>query len=157
MSLGKENFLRTRLVGYFQQLHPATEPRWGQMDLRQVVEHLADAVTISSGKRVINEQFTRPEELESMRDFLRSDRRFGRNIPNPWIQSPILYRHNTLRSAIADLHQELIYFFEVFDAEPGKTTQSPFFGELDFEGNIRLLYKHSLHHLRQFGVEPLGI
>ena len=28
---------------------------------------------------------------------------------------------------------------------------NPIFGELDFNGNVQLLYKHALHHLRQFG------
>jgi hypothetical protein len=48
----------------------------------------------------------------------------------------------------------MIYFFEVFEKDTALVTRNPFFGDLNFEQNVQLLYKHSLHHLRQFGVEP---
>ena len=47
---------------------------------------------------------------------------------------------------------ELDYFFEVFRANEHLTTINPIFGELNYELNLQLLYKHAVHHLRQFGV-----
>lgn len=39
MSLEKENFLRTKLVAYLQQLDPTTQPKWGKMNVQQMIEH----------------------------------------------------------------------------------------------------------------------
>ena len=47
----------------------------------------------------------------------------------------------------------MICFFEVFEKDPGLKTINPVFGELDFDSNIQLLYKHALHHLKQFGID----
>jgi hypothetical protein len=33
-----------------------------------------------------------------------------------------------------------------------ENTRNPIFGDLNYEQNVRLLYKHALHHLRQFGL-----
>ena len=59
-----------------------------------------------------------------------------------------------MQGAIGALQLELIYFFEAFEKNPALITRNPFFGDLNFEQNVQLLYKHALHHLRQFGVEP---
>ena len=50
MSIEKENFLRTKLIHYLQQLDPATPPRWGKMNVQQMIEHFAhDAVANANG------------------------------------------------------------------------------------------------------------
>ena len=119
MSFGKENFLRTRLVHYFQQLDPHTPARWGQMDAMQAVEHFTDEIAVLSG------------------------------------HGPQRLHFNTFQAAIGAMHQELIHFFEVFEKDARLKTRNPFFGELDFDGNVDLLYTHGLNHLRQFGIEPV--
>ena len=59
MSFEKENFLRTRLVRYMQQLDPATPPRWGKMNVQQMIEHYAgDAVRNASGRLKIDKIVT---------------------------------------------------------------------------------------------------
>jgi hypothetical protein len=40
----------------------------------------------------------------------------------------------------------------VFQENHMQQTRNPFFGDLNFEENVHLLYKHALHHLKQFGV-----
>ena len=62
----------------------------------------------------------------------------------------------TVQAAIGALQQELIWFFEAFEKNPQLITRNPFFGDLNFDQNVQLLHKHALHHLRQFGVEPLN-
>mgnify|MGYP000939471571 CR=1 FL=1 len=86
-----------------------------------------------------------------------SDKPFKENVKNPLLgEEPRPVRYHTPQAAIGALQQELIYFFEAFAANPKLTTRNPFFGDLNFEQNVQLLYKHSLHHLRQFGVVPLN-
>jgi hypothetical protein len=158
MSFEKENFLRTRLIRYMQQLDPAAPPRWGKMNVQQMIEHYTgDAVRNASGRLIIEKIVTPPERLAPMREFMMSDKPFKENTKNPLMgEDPLPLRFNTVQAAIGALQQELIYFFEVFAKEPQLITRNPFFGDLNFEQNVQLLYKHILHHLRQFGVEPLN-
>ena len=156
MSIEKENFLRTKLVAHLQRLDPATPARWGKMNVQQMIEHYAgDAVRNASGRLKIDAIITPPENLERMREFMMSDKPFKENTRNPLMgEEPAVPRYKTVQGAIGALQQELIYFFEAFEKEPQLVTRNPFFGDLNFEQNVQLLYKHALHHLKQFGVEP---
>lgn len=157
MSIEKENFLRTKLVAYLQQLNPATTARWGNMSVQQMIEHYAgDAVRNANGRLKTDSILTPAGNLERMREFMMSDKPFKQNTKNPLLgEEPAPLRYKTVQGAIGALQQELIYFFEAFEKEPGLITRNPFFGDLNFDQNVQLLYKHALHHLRQFGVEPL--
>jgi hypothetical protein len=159
MSFEKENFLRTKLVRHLQQLDPTTNPRWGKMSVQQMIEHYTlDAVSNASGRLKFDTISTPPANLQRIRDFMMSDRPFKENTKNPLLgEDPAPLRYKTVQGAIGALHQELIYFFEVFEKNPTLTTRNPIFGDLNFEQNVQLLYKHALHHLRQFGIEPLTV
>jgi hypothetical protein len=159
MNFEKENFLRTKLVPILQRVDPATPPRWGKMSVQQMVEHYAgDAVRNASGRLKIETLVTPPENLQRMREFMMSEKPFKENTKNPLMgPDPQPTHFKTIQAAIGALQQEIIYFFEVFEKEPQLITRNPFFGDLNFDQNVQLLYKHALHHLRQFGVEPIGI
>jgi len=156
MILEKENFLRTKLIVFLQRLDPATKPHWGKMNVQQMIEHYAgDAVRNASGRLKIDTIITPPENLERMREFMMSNKPFKENTKNPLMgEEPAPLRYKTVQGAIGALQQELIYFFEAFEKNPALITRNPFFGDLNFEQNVQLLYKHALHHLHQFGVEP---
>jgi len=158
MSLEKENFLRTKLVSYLQRLDPATPPKWGKMSVQQMIEHYAgDAVRSANGRLKIDTIMTPPENLERMREFMMSEKPFHENTRNPLMgEEPASLHFKTVQAAIGALQQELIYFFEAYEKNPAMIVRNPFFGDLNFEQNVQLLYKHALHHLRQFGVEPLS-
>jgi hypothetical protein len=157
MSLEKENFLRTKLVTCLQRLDPATPPRWGKMNVQQMIEHYAgDAVRNDNGRLKTDKIITPPEHLERLREFMMSDKPFQENTRNPLMgEEPAPLHYKTIQAAIGSLQQELIYFFEAYEKDPGLIIRNPFFGDLNFEQNVQLLYKHALHHLKQFGVEPL--
>lgn len=158
MSIEKENFLRTRLVPLLQQLNPATAASWGKMSVQQMIEHYAgDAVRNASGRLKIDSILTPPENLQRMREFLMSEKPFKENTKNPLIaEEPAALRYKTVQAAIGALQQELIYFFEAFEKDTNLITRNPFYGDLNFEQCVQLLHKHALHHLRQFGVQPLN-
>ena len=159
MSLEKENFLRTKLILHLQQLDPSTAPRWGKMTVHQMIEHFAhDAVRNANG-RLVKEKIVTPEtHLEKHRQFMMSDKPFHPNTKNPLKgEEPGPTKYKTVQAAIGALQQELIWFFEEYEKQPHKIIRNPFFGDLNFEQNVQLLYKHALHHLKQFGVEPLNV
>lgn len=156
MNFEKEDFLRTRFISFLQQLDPATAPRWGKMNVQQMIEHFADMVRWANGKVKHEAIHTPPERLQAYREFLMSDKPFKENTKNPFMdEQPAPVRHKTVQAAIGELHEELIHFFEVFERDPQLMIRNPFFGDLNFDQSIQLLHKHALHHLRQFGVEPL--
>jgi hypothetical protein len=158
MSLEKEDFLRTKLITCLQRLDPATLPVWGKMNVQQMIEHLGgDAVRNANGRLKIDTIVTPPDRLEAMREFMMSDKPFKENTKNPLMgEQPLPLRYKTVQGAIGALQQELIYFFDAYEKNPQLIIRNPFFGDLNFEQNVQLLYKHALHHLRQFGAEPLS-
>lgn len=155
--LEKENFLRTRLVTYLQRLDPATPPGWGKMSVQHMIEHYGgDAVRNASGRLKIDNMVTPPEHLQRLREFMMSDKPFHENTKNPLMgEEPAPLRYKTVQAAIGALQQEMIYFFEAFEKDPRLITRNPFFGDMNFDQNVQLLYKHALHHLKQFGVDAL--
>jgi hypothetical protein len=99
---------------------------------------------------------TPPDKLPRLREFMFSEKPFKENTKSPVLaEEPVPLKKHTKEAAIGKLQEELIYFFEAFEKEPGLKTNNPVFGELDFDANIQLLYKHALHHLRQFGINVL--
>lgn len=156
MSIEKENFLRTKLVTYLQRLDPATPPKWGKMNVHQMAEHLADVMQVANGKLKLD-IVTPAQKLPLFREFMMSEKPFKENTKSPVLPGePLPLRTHTVQAAIGKLQEELIAFFEAFDKNPGLKTTHPVFGELDFNENVQMLYKHTLHHLKQFGVEPLN-
>jgi hypothetical protein len=155
MTIEKENFLRSRLVPLLQRLDPSKAPAWGKMNLQQMIEHYTtDGLCIASGRIKVNDIITPPERLVRYREFLMSDRPFQENTMNPLLpKEPVPATNNTVQAAIGALQEELIFFFEAFNKDPLLITRNPIFGDLGFEENVQLLYKHALHHLRQFGFQ----
>jgi hypothetical protein len=152
MNQEKIDFLKNDFIFRLKHLAPDATGNWGAMNGQQMVEHFVDVVKATSGKLqlpMVNEG----ETLEKSRVFLMSEKPFPENIKNPFMsETPAPTKKPTMQAAIEKLQQELNYFFEVFEKDPSLTTRNPFFGELDFAGNVQFLHKHAMHHLRQFGL-----
>lgn len=148
----KLGFLKNDFIFLLKHLAPDAKGKWGKMNGQQMVEHFTDAVKIASGKlkhKLLNEG----EKLQQFRTFLMSEAPFRENTPNPLLsEQPTPLKYSTMQNAIAALQVELNDFYNYFEKHPGATTLNPFFGELTFEQNVRLLYKHARHHLKQFGM-----
>ena len=118
-----------------------------------MVEHFSDSVRLASGKMQFSRMVTPEDALPKYRSFLMSDKPFKENTLNPMLpEVPAPVRNKTIQEAIAELEKELHFFFSVFENNHQQQTRNPMFGDLDYEQNVQLLYKHALHHLRQFGL-----
>jgi len=149
----KRKFLKDEYTGLLGRMNPETKPAWGKMNFQQMVEHMSDSFRIANGKD-LQDCITPEEHLPKMRAFLMSDKPFRENTPNvllPDIPPPV--RFDRIEDAIGELQQEIDDFFDVFDQDKHKIITNPFFGDLDYEMWVQLLYKHAWHHLRQFGAE----
>jgi hypothetical protein len=149
----KEQFVRSRLIALLNGLPTETKASWGKMTVQQMIEHFADYMRITSGKVLYTDIITPPEQLDKMRGFLESEKPFRENTRNPLMpEVPAPVRNPSKAEAIKELKEEIDYFFEVFEKNKLQVTRNPFFGDLSYEQNIKLTYKHAMHHLRQYGV-----
>lgn len=149
----KADFLKKRFIPLLRNTPVDAQPLWGKMTFQQMVEHFADYTRIASGKTVHTEILTPADQLQRARDFIMSDKPFRENTANalmPEVPAPV--RNASLQQAIAELETEIRFFFDVFEKNNLQVTRNPFFGDLNYEQNVHLLYKHALHHLRQFGL-----
>lgn len=147
----KAQFLREEFIPLLEQLPSDTKAAWGKMTVQQMIEHFADSVGIASGKIVHPNLITPPEQLDKMRSFLESEKPFRENTVNPLMpEVPAPVRNPSKVDAVKELKEELDFFFTVFEKNNLQVTRNPFFGDLNYEQNVQLLYKHALHHLRQF-------
>jgi hypothetical protein len=153
MENGKAAFLQTQFTSLLSQISSDTLPAWGKMTLQQMIEHFSDAVRIASGKTEQKEILTPAGNIPKMQEFLASDKPFKENTLNPLMpEVPVPVRNKSIELALAELQEEINYFFMVFEKNPHQLTRNPFFGDLNYPQNVQLLYKHAQHHLRQFGI-----
>lgn len=148
----KLQFLLDELPTRLAALAPDAPPQWGRMQGQQMVEHLIDAVLVAAGKIPVP-QFTPAERLPHMLKFLHSDAPMTRNLPNPLIpEVPRPARLPDMDMAVAELRRALDAFVAAYGADEERLIVNPFFGPLDYDGQLQLLVKHGRHHLEQFGV-----
>ena len=149
----KANFLKQQFVSLLKQISSDTLPHWGKMSLQQMVEHFTDYVKIASAKTP-HTSFSVPEEnIPKMQAWLMSDKPFRENTPNPLLpEMPPPVRNKSISMAFNELQQEIDFFFSVFEENNQQVTRNPFYGDLNYDQNVQLLYKHACHHLKQFGV-----
>jgi hypothetical protein len=149
----KEAFLKNELIPLLKTLQPGQKGQWGKMDGQQMVEHLRDVFKVANGKIVLPLVNTDPARLERDRAFIMTDMPFRENTRVPVMpEEPRPHKYPSIDEAIAKLKPELEEVFTVYAGDPQKTTHNPMFGELNYEQQVNLLYKHAMHHLRQFGL-----
>ena len=152
MNAEKRSFLKEQLVPAIAAIPSDRPPHWGKMTLQQMTEHFSESIRIASGRMHFQEIISPEEQLTKMRNFLASDKPFRENTENPLLPKiPAPVKNPSMAKALKELEEEVDYFFEYFQKHPNNTTRNPFFGDLNFDQNVQLLYKHALHHLKQFG------
>ena len=149
----KENFLKNEYIPLLQKLEPGQKGNWGKMDGQQMVEHMRDVFKVANGKIVLPLLTTDPEDLAKRRAFIMTDMLFKENTRVPVMpEEPRPHKYANITEAIAKTQVELDDVFVVYGTDAQKTTMNPIFGELNYEEQVSLLYKHARHHLRQFGL-----
>jgi Protein of unknown function (DUF1569) len=152
MHTEKLHFIQHDFIQLLSNLQAAATGKWGKMNGQQMVEHLSFIFSASSGK--IKTTLAIPEEfLPKAKAFLWSDKEFRENTKAPAgliPEEPQPLQHATMDAAIAELKEEVNYFVDYFQHNPGITTMHPAFGALNFEEWVQIHHKHLVHHLKQF-------
>jgi hypothetical protein len=151
MDAGKINFLKHDYIPQLKKIPTDQPPKWGKMTFQQMIEHMSDFIRLASGKVAYPEIITPKEKLPKLKEFLESDIPFRENTLNPLLPAiPPPVRNATIEEAINEIATEISFFFTVFEKNHLQITRNPIFGDLNYEQNVLLLYKHATHHLRQF-------
>ena len=146
----KLNWLLNDYPNFLQSLDPG-QRKWGKMNVQQMIEHMIDSVREANGKlpRTI---ISTPERLPAMKEFLMSEKEFKPDTKNALMgPEPVAVRNKNTEEAIKELQSELKDFTSHYASKPDSLITNPFFGHLNFEEWTQLLYKHAIHHLKQFG------
>jgi oxepin-CoA hydrolase / 3-oxo-5,6-dehydrosuberyl-CoA semialdehyde dehydrogenase len=148
----RDSFLRTFFFGALDALTAEHRPRWGLMTAQQMVEHLAWAFELSTGRAQV--ECSIPEDqLPRMKTFLYRNRPSPQGFMNPALRDGLpALRHPDLRQARAALQTEVDRFIEQQRTHPTAIHTHPIFGPIGADEWSRTHFKHGLHHLLQFGL-----
>jgi hypothetical protein len=152
---GKASFLKNEFVNTLAEIAPDTKGLWGKMNVHQMIEHMSFSFRQANGKDKYA-LLTPEENVPKMQAFLMSDKPFRENTPNPIIgDDTIPVKNATIQAALNELQTEINDFLALHETKPDTVLTNPFFGDLNYDMWVQLLYKHSLHHLKQFGFSSL--
>ena len=148
----RETFLRHHLFEALMPLHDDTRPRWGRMTAQQMVEHLLWAFELSNGAAHAECPIPEPQR-QRLKAFLHDNRPTPREFMNPVLTaglSPL--RHKGLAEAVASLRAAVNHFVQRAASTPDATQMHPVFGPTGMDEWARAHFKHTYHHLLQFGL-----
>jgi len=147
----RESFLRHEVVPLALGLSEASSPRWGRMRPQEMIEHLIWAFELSTGQ-ARTECPVPAAEVPRMKKFLYDNRPTPREFMNPALAAGLPpLRYGSLREAIRALARELGCFIDG-PRSSGQLYTHPIFGPIGYDEWHRTHYKHTYHHLLQFGL-----
>lgn len=147
----RRHFLEHTLMEAIGGLDERREPLWGKMTARKMVEHLIWAFELSTGKSKIICDLSQEQQAQR-KPFLYNNRPTPHEVPNPELEKGLPSpRFIHLEAARKRLGEEVVAFME---HNPNQEYDHPIFGKLSREEWERAHYKHTFHHLLQFGLIP---
>lgn len=126
----------------------ASAPRWGQMDAKAMLTHLQQSALMALGELEVAGKNKRVFQAFPVKHLILYVAPFPKGAPTaPELLAPSAESIDAIRS-------ELVSLMERIGAGPreGSGPSHPLFGRLSFREWGVATYKHSDHHLRQFGL-----
>jgi Protein of unknown function (DUF1569) len=137
------------LLNRIDQLSADSKALWGKMNVTQMMAHTAAGMDMASGRLNIDRVFMGKLIGGFLKSFYTNDKPFNKNTPTA---------AELVRADSSDFEKEkenlktLMKAFSEGGIEKCTTHPHPFFGKLKAEDWGIGIYKHTDHHLRQFGV-----
>jgi hypothetical protein len=138
---------RTAICQRIGSVTSASVPRWGRMDVRAMLGHLRQSALMATGDLPVACKNKRAFQIFPIKHLILHVVPFPRGAPT----APELLVPNT--ASVDELRSELVSLVERIGAGPheGDGPVHPLFGRLTFREWGVATYKHTDHHLRQFG------
>ena len=126
----------------------ASVPRWGRMDAKAMLTHLRQSALMALGELPVAGKGKRAFQVFPLKHLILYVARFPKGAPT----APELLVPDEAASVDA-IRSELVSLVERIGAGPreGYGPVHPLFGQLSFREWGVATYKHTDHHLRQFG------
>lgn len=137
------------LIHRIEQLTPEMQAKWGKMNVNQMLAHCSSTMEVVRDQKHIKRVFIGYLLGGLMKKQFFNEKPYGKNGPT----HPYFIHNDT-----AEFEQEkqtLINHLQAFqEGGAAKCTKQPhaFFGKLNEEQWAMGMYKHTDHHLQQFGV-----
>ncbi len=146
-------FLKNEAPVLILSLQAHIAPNWGNMSAQHMIEHLGLALMVSNGVKQVTTLTIPQEKIPAMQQFILSDNAFKENTKSPALpETPLHLHYKTIEEAKERTIAQLQKVFEVYEADNNLTLMHPVFGNLNYELQVALLYKHLTHHFRQFSL-----
>ena len=144
-----DKLTRKELISRISLLEKHNKPKWGKMNVYQMLSHCIKYEQMMQGKvsykrLLIGYLFGKSALME---DFLRDDSPIKKNVPT--------LKQLKISKNVGDFELDKKKWAELINDYENLYTKGivhPFFGKLSIEQIGYLVYKHTDHHLRQFGV-----
>lgn len=149
----RDALFRRHMFDALKALRADTPPLWGAMTAQQVVEHLLWTFEMSTGRARVECRL--PDEKRALlRAFLYDNRPTPHGFSNPELVDGLPpLRHPDLDAARRALREEVDRFLDDAGAIPADAVfVHPLFGAIGREEWSRTHFKHTHHHLLQFGL-----
>lgn len=137
------------MIARINKLTPESKALWGKMNAAQMCRHCAIAIDIAFGKGDLKVNFLMKLLGKMLKKKVFYGGEMGKN--SPTAKEFIITENLDLEKTKA----ELITNFSRFASEGKsviKTMNHPFWGKMTYEDWDALMWKHTDHHLKQFGV-----
>lgn len=138
--------VKQEIIDRINLLRPATQRKWGKMDVAQMLAHLQQPLKVAYGEHNPKGNFLIRTLSIFFKSNLYNNKPFARNLPTD----------KTFRIAdVRDFKNEkdnLITLVSAFTPEKLTKKPHPVFGPLTPEQWSKSQWKHLDHHLQQFGV-----
>lgn len=138
---------RTAIRKRIDSVRSTSAPRWGRMDVKTMLAHLRQSALMALGELPVACRSKRVFQVFPIKHLILHVVPFPKGAPTaPELLVPVEGDLDAIRS-------ELVSLIERIGAGPreGDGPVHPLFGRLSFEEWGVATYKHTDHHLRQFG------
>ena len=139
---------RTAILHRIQSVTSSSVPRWGRMDAKAMLTHLKQSAQMTLGELPVASKSKRAFQVFPIKHLILHVVPFPKGAPTaPELLVSDAASFDAIRSELASL-------IERIGAGPreGSGPVHPLFGRLSFREWGVATYKHTDHHLRQFGV-----
>ena len=138
--------VKQEIIERINTLRPATQRKWGKMDVAQMLAHIQAPLGVPLGKHPLKGNFVFRLFAPFIKKQLYSPKPFRRNLPTD----------KTFKIADQrDFEKEksqVIALINCFSPETIKNDVHPLFGKMTLQQWSNSNWKHLEHHLQQFGV-----
>jgi hypothetical protein len=137
------------LIDRIEKITPETKALWGKMNAAQMLQHCKLATDVAFGKQDLKINFL----MKILGRLLKKKVFYGSGLQknSPTAKEFIVNYNVDFEKAKQDLIHNLNRFANEGTASI-KVINHPFWGKLSYEDWDALLWKHTNHHLEQFGV-----